>query len=38
MSWVFSVYIMCLGALAVIAAAMIRETRGVPLNEIRSGR
>lgn len=38
LSWVFSVYIMCLGALAVIAALMIRETRGVPLNAIRSGR
>ena len=36
LSWVFSVYIMVLGLLAIIAAIMIRETRGVPLNEIRS--
>jgi MHS family alpha-ketoglutarate permease-like MFS transporter len=35
LSWVFSVYIMFLGLLAVIAAMMIRETKGVPLNEIR---
>ncbi|MBB4038818.1 MHS family alpha-ketoglutarate permease-like MFS transporter [Microvirga flocculans] len=35
MSWVFSVYIMVLGLLAVIAAMMIRETKGVPLSEIR---
>ena len=35
MSWVFSAYIMFLGLLAVIAAMMIRETKGVPLNEIR---
>ncbi|MGO4673403.1 MFS transporter [Bosea sp. 2YAB26] len=38
LSWVFSLYIMVLGALAVIAAIMIRETRGVPLSQIRSGR
>lgn len=35
LSWVFSVYIMFLGLLAVIAAMMIRETKGVPLHEIR---
>jgi len=34
MSWVFSVYIMFLGLLAVIAATMIRETKGIPLSEI----
>lgn len=34
LSWVFSVYIMFLGLLAVIAAMMIRETKGIPLNEI----
>lgn len=36
LSWVFSVYIMVLGVLAIIAAVMIRETRGVPLSEIRA--
>jgi len=35
LSWVFSVYIMFLGLLAVVAAMMIRETKNVPLNEIR---
>lgn len=37
MSWIYSVYIMFLGVLTIIAGIMIRETRGIPLNQIRSG-
>lgn len=37
MSWMYSVYIMLLGVLTVVAALMIRETRGVPLSQISSG-
>ncbi|RZF26758.1 MFS transporter [Paraburkholderia sp. UYCP14C] len=36
MSWMYSVYIMVLGALTLVAAVMIRETRGVPLSHIRN--
>lgn len=38
MSWAYSLYIMFLGALTIVAAIMIRETRGVALSQIRSGR
>lgn len=34
MSWLFSVWVMFLGLLAVVAAFIIRETRGVELSEI----
>ncbi|QQX86631.1 MFS transporter [Cupriavidus necator] len=37
MSWVYSLYIMFLGVLTIIAAIMIHETRGVPLSQIRAG-
>ncbi|WP_413317286.1 MFS transporter [Agrococcus sp. 1P02AA] len=38
MSWLFSVWVMFLGLLAVVAAIIIRETRGVELTEIEAAR
>lgn len=34
LGWLFNVYLMCLGALALIAVFIIKETKGVPLDDI----
>lgn len=38
LAWIFHIYLMGLGALALIAALVIKETKGVPLDEIGTSR
>lgn len=38
LAWIFHIYLMGLGALALIAAFVIKETKGVPLDEIGTSR